>query len=668
MGTGHRRTTRGFVAAAAVALAIPAVTVAWLGWLLLRSDRELDRQRVQERLEAAAGLVAGSLDRALATTDQQLTALAVAATAGRPEAAAAFRLSSADGVVVVLDGDDTWSSTPLPWYPGDAPLADDAAAFEFLDAEALEFRGDLAGAAAAYGHLARAANLDVRAGALARVARVARKRDQPAAALAAYDALAAMPAAVALGRPADLIALVERLEVLRAQGDTTRADREAAALDEALLAGRWRLSRSQFDFYRLRIAETDRAGTAGPTLGRAGTAGPTLGRAGTAGPTFAVAEAVSSVADLIAAAGSATTGDRVPWANAYGRGVVVWRRGGGRVAALVATHDWLDRGWLADVRRIAHGQRARAALTTADGFEWLDGPLSGPTLRRSAGDTGLPFTLRVASDDPAGDSSTFAGRRRLLAGIVAALALLMTGAGYVAARGFAREVSAAQLQSDFVAAVSHEFRTPVASVRQLIELLDEGRIADEAKRHEYYGRIRRQATRLQRLVENLLDFGRMEADAVQYRMAPLDPADLVHEVTREFEGEGRGTGRHVSVVMPEPLPPVVGDREALGRALWNLLDNAAKYSPAEAPIVVEATGDAQGIAIRVRDQGPGIPLEEQPRIFDKFVRGVHARESGAKGTGLGLAMVRHIVRAHGGDVSLESEPGRGSTFTLTMHR
>jgi len=96
------------------------------------------------------------------------------------------------------------------------------------------------------------------------------------------------------------------------------------------------------------------------------------------------------------------------------------------------------------------------------------------------------------------------------------------------------------------------------------------------------------------------------------------------------------------------------------------LDNAAKYSPAEAPIRVETTAEDGGVTIRVRDEGPGIPPDEQPRIFDKFVRGSHARESGAKGTGLGLAMVRHIVRAHGGEVSVESAPGRGSTFTLRL--
>jgi signal transduction histidine kinase len=149
-------------------------------------------------------------------------------------------------------------------------------------------------------------------------------------------------------------------------------------------------------------------------------------------------------------------------------------------------------------------------------------------------------------------------------------------------------------------------------------------------------------------------------------MAPLDPAALVRDVAAEFEAAVRGTPRHVDVVAPDALPAVVADREALGRALWNLLDNAAKYSAPDTPIAVEAAAHAGALVIRVRDQGPGIPADEQASIFDKFVRGSQAKESGAKGTGLGLAMVRHIVRAHRGDIRVESAPGAGATFTIHM--
>jgi signal transduction histidine kinase len=664
MRTDHRRLTRGFVAAATVALVIPAVTVAWLGWLLVRSDRELDRQRVQERLDVATSLLVSNLERAVSSTEQRLATAAAAMGQPRQHTAGGFQLAPADGAIVVFERGDCWSSTSLAWYPGDAPVLADEHEFHFLDGETLEFRGDLDGAARTYQAASRAADRQLRAGALARLARVQRKRGQPTAALASYDSLARLIDTAPLGRPADLLASLERLELLEDLHDHSRLKQEALELTAQLVAGRWRLMRSQFDFYTRRVTELARAGRADATVLDEGVRRP--GSKAASVPALAIAEAVSSAAEAVAAAGPSMARGHQAWSNAHGRGLIVWRRVGDRAAALVATRAWVDRAWLDDVRRIAHGQRARVALSTADGAEWIDESIEGPTVRRGAGDTGLPFTVRVSSADPAGESSTFARRRRLLVGIVGALALLMIGSGYIAARGVGREVAAARLQSEFVAAVSHEFRTPVASVRQLSEMLEEGRVADEGKRLEYYGRIRRQAGRLQRLVENLLDFGRMEAEAAGYRAEHLDAADLVRNVTQEFQGEGRGTGRTLSVIVREPLPLLVGDREALGRALWNLLDNAAKYSPAEALIHVHASAEDGAVTIQVRDEGPGIAHEEHARIFDKFVRGAIAQESGTRGTGLGLAMVRHIVRAHGGDVLLDSAPGKGSTFTLRL--
>ena len=238
-------------------------------------------------------------------------------------------------------------------------------------------------------------------------------------------------------------------------------------------------------------------------------------------------------------------------------------------------------------------------------------------------------------------------------------------------RSVVRDLAVARLQSDFVSAVSHEFRTPLTSLRQLTEVLLDGRVAAEDRRETYYRALARQTDRLHRLVESLLDFGRMEAGTSPYRLEPLDACALVRSVVEEFragrgrEGLPRGAaGGQPPGVRRRRLP---ADREALTHALWNLLDNAVKYSPECRTVWVDV--ERTGIAawpIRVRDRGLGVPRHEHADIFERFVRGADAKAHGIKGTGIGLAMVRHIVSAHGGDVGVESVPGEGSTFTIAL--
>jgi len=158
----------------------------------------------------------------------------------------------------------------------------------------------------------------------------------------------------------------------------------------------------------------------------------------------------------------------------------------------------------------------------------------------------------------------------------------------------------------------------------------------------------------------------MDAGAEQYRFEREDPASLVLQIVGEFRAEPPGHGRRINVSPNGGLPPARIDREAFARAFWNLLDNAAKYSADDAPIDVELGLEGNRIAISVRDRGPGIPAAEHKRIFEKFVRGAAARESGVKGTGVGLALVSHVVRGHGGDVRLTSDVGGGSTFTILI--
>jgi len=176
----------------------------------------------------------------------------------------------------------------------------------------------------------------------------------------------------------------------------------------------------------------------------------------------------------------------------------------------------------------------------------------------------------------------------------------------------------------------------------------------------------RATDRLQRLVEALLDFGRMEAGRRPYRFERLDAGALAHDVTEEFRREAAGHGFAVECSLNGDPCPVNADSEALSRALWNLLDNAAKYSGESRRIDVGVERAGGVVRLLVRDYGLGVPAGERQRIFDKFVRGEAARALGIKGTGIGLAMVKHIVAAHGGRVEVAAGCGKGSVFTIAL--
>jgi len=248
---------------------------------------------------------------------------------------------------------------------------------------------------------------------------------------------------------------------------------------------------------------------------------------------------------------------------------------------------------------------------------------------------------------------------------LAMLTLLVVASSYLIGRAVSRELAAARLQSDFVSAVSHEFRTPLTSMRQFTEMLVEDESLPTEKRRAFYGAQERATRRLSRLVESLLDFGRMEAGARPYRLERLDAGRLVKAIVEEFKQETDPANLVMECTVPDEGPMVKADREALAQALWNLLDNAVKYSGDSAVVHVEVEA-GNPVAIRVRDQGFGILPSERDRILRKFVRGSSAKTCGVKGTGIGLAMVKHIVDAHAGKVLVDGEPGKGSTFTILL--
>ena len=250
--------------------------------------------------------------------------------------------------------------------------------------------------------------------------------------------------------------------------------------------------------------------------------------------------------------------------------------------------------------------------------------------------------------------------------LMAMLALVMAAGIFFVAGAAAREVRLAELKSNFVASVSHDLKTPLALIQLFAETLELGRVRTPERAAEYYRIINGEAKKLTRLIENMLDFSRMEAGLRPYRTAPADLGEVTRDVVARLQSQFE-QGRFNVVTRVEPgLPSVDIDPGAVQQAIENILANAMKYSREERDIEVDVARAGGDVAVRVTDHGIGIAKRDLRLVFRKFYRVDSGLGGGPQGCGLGLAIVDHTMRGHGGAVSVDSEPGRGSTFTLAF--
>jgi signal transduction histidine kinase len=280
---------------------------------------------------------------------------------------------------------------------------------------------------------------------------------------------------------------------------------------------------------------------------------------------------------------------------------------------------------------------------------------------------GLP-NWRLAVYQSAGDAPRAAVRRQVtifMAAFVVLLGVIVAGLA-VTWRLMRRETEMARLKSDFVANVSHDLKTPLAVIRMFGETLEMGRVSDEPRRAEYYRVITREAERLTRLIDNVLDFSRIEGGRRRYDMVPTAVEPLVREALDAFAYPLAQQGFKVEVTVAPDLPEVAMDPDAVGQALANLVDNAIKYSADDRALAVDARAEGGELVVSVADRGIGIPSAEHVRIFDKFYRVGHSDTQGRRGSGVGLSLVRHVALAHGGRVTVDSAPGEGSRFALRL--
>ena len=250
--------------------------------------------------------------------------------------------------------------------------------------------------------------------------------------------------------------------------------------------------------------------------------------------------------------------------------------------------------------------------------------------------------------------------------ILAILSLMIIGGLVLTKHVVSKEMAVAKLKADFVSNVSHELRTPLALIRLYAETLELGRINTDEKKEQYYRIIRKESERLTALINNILDFSRIEAGHKEYEFRETDIAELVRNTLDSYRYQVEQQGFELEESIEPDLPQVYVDREAIARALVNLVNNALKYSNQERFLSVKLYKENGAVKLEVIDHGIGIERRDQAKIFEKFYRAGDPLVHNTKGSGLGLSLVRHISRAHGGDIEVESTPGRGSKFTLTL--
>lgn len=610
---------------------VPFVALTWLGWRLLEQDRALEERRFRERLESAASLVCRELDRSLAALEDLLPSLAEKVPTTLPPGRV-YVVFDAAGVVRHRSGF-------LPFLPG-MPSQSEHTAGLFAQAERLEYgEADCFRTGTIYRELARREDLQLRAGALMRLARCLRKQQRVKEAISAYGELAALGGVPTAGSPAELLARRERIVLMRMIGNERAASDESGLLAAALWEGEYPVDQATFDFLSESLP---------PPSG--------LNKA------LAAAETLKTAWEQWRQAPHQASG-RIALINHGISMVALWRSAPAGKSVIVAGVDPLVAPLFATAAKLhvsfkledSSGAHARVA----PGAELNAGVAKLPQ------ETGLPWVVRIASSDPAEEMAVPGRRRNLLIGGLVLVLLVIVAASYFVFRAVNRELGVARLQSDFVAAVSHEFRTPLTAMCHLTELLEERNPSEERLRL-YYRALGKESRRLRGMVESLLDFARMEAGRQVYRLEEVDLAGLVKEVVEEFLEQISPNGQRIALDVPKGELHARADREAITRALWNLLDNAVKYSPETSIVHVSVKSEEAEIAVSVKDEGPGISKDEQKRVFGKFMRGAASRTLNIKGTGIGLAMVDHIARGHHGRVRLESVPGRGSRFTILL--
>jgi two-component system sensor histidine kinase SenX3 len=613
-------------------IGVPALVLAALGISALRLDEVEQRQRVRDRQDQIARLADAALAAALERESTN-------AREGPPDASGSVRFETGDGQAILFPGYRTYVAPLAAASPAEAAVTISPKALLLSErAQQAAAQGNLSTARTLYQQLRDAGEL--RAWAALQLD-LLESSSIPAIELA--SSAEKSPSGIPLA-----IVAIGAVDV-----ESPRAVRAVTPFLEATLLslreGRWWLSLEQRRSYDAMLRELLTSG------GVATSEDPRLALmeslAHLVRTTFEANRHVPARAEIAGAEGSevllvwsrpATSSPTARWS-----GIAVQRK---RIEALTA----------AVLEPLTKGQGFAAALGDQRRAAWPS-PL---------GDTARALPLEsltgwsIAFSDGA-ESATL--QRRLLHYSTVILPVVMLAVGLaMTAWIIRRELALRAMQSTFIAAVTHEFKSPITSIRLLIERITGGRGADPAAVERYSAAMAAEADRLETLVNRLLDVQKSQAGQKQYIFQPTALGHLVHDVVERVRPHAESRRIALALDAPGELAPTPVDADAIADAVRNLLDNAIKYSDPGGSVDVSIAAHNAHVLVNVADNGVGVDPREASRIFEPFYRSVRGDRTNVQGTGLGLAQVKAIADAHGGSITVTANGARGSRFTLAL--
>jgi len=634
------------------------LALGWLGWLLLEQDRSLQQEQKWNRIDSAANSLSGALvlrtNQVLASLESTARSLAFGA---ESNTAGVLRSQNLPMLVVHFEKDELTvvPASGLRYVPMQKP--ESKLPEIFMRADRLEFqRESLAEAIDLLESLADAPDRQIQAEARLRLGRISYRSGDVERALEEYSRLAELEDQVIRNVPVRWLAHFARCKIYAAGNDEVAFAAELMTLSSLLSQGGESVAKPTWRFY---------AQTVNTWVTESSRISDSYLLPISHGPSEAVGQLFEIWIDKLESQGN-SKGMRLTGGGQSSL-ILMWTTGQSTLLGGVMNVDELHQDELLETTEILEAGGMGWSISDSSGQILLGG--GGPAVSAASSHNltigGFPLTVQVFETVSMGLLPDETRRRQLLlAGLAVMLIVILTSTFFIS-RSFRREAEIAELQADFVAAVSHEFRTPLTSIRQLLELLDSGRIREPEKISNYYRILDRESARLQRMVEDLLDFRRMESNARPYYPEQFEVGGLLAKTIGSFREEYGLDDKALATEISGGLKVCI-DRESLVRVIWNLLDNAVKYSEGEPRITLKAWQQGDKVLIAISDQGIGIKKEEQTRVFRKFVRGNAARLTRTKGTGLGLAMVRETLEDQGAGIDLQSSPGLGSTFTIVL--